>query len=130
MFYCKSIKIIIRQTSVAILLSSCSGSVIQRIDEAPTLPPPPKQKGYLALPPGPKETRIYLDHRYIGRYQDYPREMILLPVGAHLLRLSAKGFATVYAKVMIRRNQPARLTNPLINATTGLSLSESSVPPK
>ena len=43
----------------------CGGGVIQRIDEQANVPPPaPSNKGFLELPQGPKNTRIYLNDRY------------------------------------------------------------------
>ena len=95
-------------------LYACGGGVIKRVDEEASLPPPPVKRGYLDLPSGPSQTRIYLNDRYIGRYSDYPRNIILVPIGKHRLRLVAAGYATIYAEIKIKRDHPTRLTRPLI----------------
>ena len=110
-------KRLITHLSLWSLFWGCGGGVIQRVDQG-SLPPPPSKKGFLQLPPGPPHTKIYLDDRFIGRYTDYPREMILLPIGPHLLKLSASDHATIYARVNISSSRPFRFKRSLIKHPT------------
>ena len=98
------------------LCYGCGGGVIQRVDQKSGLPPPPPRKGFLQLPQGPSVTKIYLDGRYIGRYKDYPRSAILLPIGLHRLKLTAKDYANLYIEVDISSDQTTIIKGKLIHA--------------
>ena len=107
----------------------CGGGVIQRIDEQAKVPPPaPPNKGFLELPQGPKNTRIYLNDRYIGRYSDYPRTMILLPKGSHRIKLLAPNYAPFYMEVLISPQKPIRVKSALLSLSPSVSANTLSHP--
>lgn len=120
-------------TLLALVLSmytlGCGGGVIQRIDEQAKVPPPaPTNKGFLELPQGPKNTRIYLNDRYIGRYSDYPRTMILLPKGSHRIKLLAPNYAPFYMEVVISPHRPLRVKSALLSLSPSAPANISSSP--
>jgi hypothetical protein len=88
------------------VMFACGGGMIQRIDHQGGLPSPPPKQGFLTLPQGPPNTIIYFDERCIGRYRDYPKKSILLPVGLHRVKLSAKDHANIYLEVKISSDRP------------------------
>ena len=96
-------------------LSGCSGGVVQRLDDPKRLPPPPRRQGFLRLPEGPNVARIYVDDRFMGRFADYPRRTLLLPVGRHRIQLKARGYLTIYAVVKISSNRPVNLESALLS---------------
>ena len=98
----------------SLTLISCSGGVVQRIDDPERLPPAPPRRGFLKLPDGPAEAKIYINGVFKGRFSDYPRRAMLLPSGALRVRLSAPGHATVYAEVEISSLRPVELNGELI----------------
>ena len=95
-------------------LMSCSGGVVQRIDDPKSLPPAPPRRGFLRLPDGPPETMIYVNGTFKGRFSDYPRRAMLLPSGALRVRLSAPGHVTIYAEIEISPRRPVELTGKLM----------------
>ena len=98
----------------SMMSGGCSGGVVQRVDDPKRLPPPPPRQGFLRLPRGPDSTRIYIDERFMGRFVDYPRRALLLPVGDHRVQLRASGYATVYALITISSHQPIELDGSLL----------------
>ena len=109
---------------MCVTLSSCSGGVVQRIDDPDRLPAPPPRQGFLKLPQGPDRARIYIDERFMGCFSDYPRNTILLPVGMHRIHIKASGYATIYAQIKISSDRPVSLTGSLLQLS---SLSSSHV---
>ena len=103
----------------------CGGGVVQRIDgTVDSLPPAPPNQGFIELPQGPKMTRIYLDDRYIGRYSDYPRTMILIAKGKHRIKLLAPGYAPFYMEVIISPHKPVRVKTPLLSLSSSASANQ------
>jgi hypothetical protein len=100
------------------ILSGCSGGVVQRLDDPKRLPLPPRQQGFLRLPEGPKMARIYVDERFMGRFADYPRRTLLLPAGRHRIQLKARGYLTIYAIVKISSNRPVNLEGALLSLSS------------
>ena len=106
-------------------LLGCGGGMIQRIDgTVDSLPPAPRNQGFIELPQGPEMTRIYLDDRYIGRYSDYPRTMILIAKGKHRIKLLAPGYAPFYMEVIISPHKPVRVKTPLFSLSPSASANQ------
>lgn len=102
---------------VGSISAGCSGGVVQRVDDPKRLPPPPPRQGFLKLPSGPDDARIYIDGAFRGRLSDYPRGAMLLPIGMRRLKLTALGYAPIYAIVQISSNEPVTLGGALLSLT-------------
>lgn len=100
--------------AMAFSLISCSRDMVKRVDDPDVLPVPPRSKGFLRLPQAPQQAKIYLDDRFVGRYQDYPRKVILIPIGWHTLMIKAHQMSPIYAEVRITPEEPVTLPGELI----------------
>ena len=107
--------LIVTLLSVSALTLSCGGGIVQRIDDPNYLPPAPPKQGFLRLPDGPDDARIYIDGVFRGRLSHYSRGAMLLAVGAHRVKMTAAGYTPIYALVKISTLKPAELTGSMLS---------------
>ena len=107
--------LIVALLPVSAITLSCGGGVIQRIDDPNYLPPAPPKQGFLRLPDGPDDARIYIDGVFRGRLSHYSRGAMLLAVGAHRVKITAAGHTPIYALVKVSTLRPAELTGSMLS---------------
>lgn len=83
---------------IAGVLGCSGGGVIQTRGE---LPPPPPGTGFVQITCLPKTADIYVDGRYRGRLDGYPRGVLRLTAGQHRIKLAQRGFLPEYALVEV-----------------------------
>ena len=106
--------------SAVMIMAGCSSSVVQRIDDPDRLPLPPPKRGFLKLPQGPDTARIYIDEKFMGRFVDYPRRTLLLPIGIHRVQLTAHGYSTIYARIKVSSDTPVTLEGRLLRLPSSI----------
>ena len=78
------------------LLTACGGGVIQSPGE---LPAPPPGAAFVQIVCEPADADIYVDGKYQGRLDGYPRGVLRVLAGQRRVKLAKAGFYPQYAVV-------------------------------
>ena len=97
--------------SLGLGLLACGGGVIRHVDD---LPPPPRKTGFLVFKQMQPKVRIYLNHRFKGQVQHYPKKAMLVEMGTYQLEFRLKGYASSYHTIQIRSHSPTLIKKSLI----------------
>ncbi len=103
----KSYQIFILLSLLSMMFLSCNDGIIQRIGDPTVMPQAPMQKGFLILNVEPKQAKLYLNGKYMGQVEQYPRGAVLLTQQEYSVQLSANGYGNWYGMLKLDKEKQA-----------------------
>jgi hypothetical protein len=94
---------------MAISLVACGDGVIQRIGQPMPMPQAPMKKAFLIFKVKPTFAKLYLNGKYMGKIDQYPKGAVLVDQQIYHVALMAEGHGNWYGEIDL--NQEKQVLN-------------------